>query len=215
MSSSPGLALPAALPPRPGFRRIVVIDIVLPLLAVVLLVHNGVATLTAYATASVFPAIWVIVSWWKHRHVDFIGIGVLAGLTTALLTATLTGDPRFGLMRAAPAFAMFGLTCLVSLTTKRPLMFFVARAFATGGDAERVAVWNERLTDPRFYQAMRFLTAVWGVGTLAHAALSLAAAFLLPGSVALIVEPTLAIAVLAALLAWTRAFQRRGAGPAL
>lgn len=209
------LALPAALPPRPGFRRIVLIDMVLPFLAVVTLEHNGVAPLTAYATASLFPAISIVVSWLQRRHVDFVGIGVLAGLSTALLTASLTGDPRFGLMRAAPAFAMFSLACFVSLATKRPLMFFVARAFATGGEAERIAMWNLRLTEPRFHQAMRRLTAVWGVGTLAHAALSLAAAFLLAGSVALIVEPMLAIAILAALLAWTRSFQRRGANPAL
>jgi hypothetical protein len=215
MIRSPALALPAGLPPRPGFRRIVLFDMVLPFLAVVTLVHNGVAPLTAYATAGLFPAVSLIISWLQRRHVDFIGIGVLAGLTTALLTATLTGDPRFGLMRAAPAFAMFSLACFVSLLTKRPLMFFVARAFAAGSDTDRIAVWNGRLSEVRFQQAMRRLTAVWGVGTLAHAALGIAAAFLLPGSVALIVEPMLAIAILAALLAWTRSFQRRRANPAL
>jgi hypothetical protein len=205
----------ATLPPRPALRRIALLDMVLPFLAVVVLERNGIAPLAAYATASLFPAASILVSWLESRRFDPIGLGVLAGLASALLMAALTGDPRFGLLRAAPAFAAFGLACFVSLATKRPLMFFVARVFATGGDAERIAPWNARLTEPAFRQIMRRLTVVWGVGTLAHAALGIIAAFLLPGSVALIVEPMMAIAILAALLAWTRLVQRRGTNPGL
>lgn len=213
MAGSSVVSLSAALPPRPALRRIVLLDMVLPFLAVVILQRYGVAPLAAYATASFFPASSTIVSWLESRRFDPIGIGVLAGLVSALLIAALTGDPRFGLVRAAPAFAAFGLACFASLATERPLMFFVARAFAAGGDAERIATWNARLTVPAFRQVMRRLTVGWGVGTLAHAALGIAAAFLLPASVTLIVEPVMAIAILATLLAWTRAIQRRGTNP--
>jgi hypothetical protein len=55
----------------------------------------------------------------------------------------------------------------------------------------------------------------WGAGTLAHAALTVAVAFLLPASVALILEPVMAVATIAGLLAWTRATQRRNPAPTL
>ncbi|HSZ91066.1 MAG TPA: VC0807 family protein [Acetobacteraceae bacterium] len=204
-----------ALPPRSALRRIVLLDIVLPFLAVVILLRNDVGPLTAYAAASLFPASSIVVSWLERHRFDPIGLGVLAGLASALLIAALTGDPRFGLVRAVPAFAVFGLACFVSLATRRPLMFFVARAFAAGGDAERIAAWNARLAVPAFRHVMRRLTVVWGAGTLTHATLGVAVAFLLPASVALIVEPMMAMAILAALLAWTRAVQRRGTSPDL
>jgi hypothetical protein len=215
MASSSAASLSVALPPRLALRRIALLDMVLPFLAVVILQRNGVAPLAAYAAASLFPASSIIVSWVESRRFDPIGIGVLAGLASALLIAALTGDPRFGLVRAAPAFAIFGLACFVSLATRRPLMFFVARAFATGDDAERIAIWNARITEPAFRRVMRRLTVVWGVGTLAQAALGTAAAFLLPGPVALIVEPMMAVTILAMLLAWTRAVQRHSTNPGL
>jgi hypothetical protein len=215
MTSSPALSVSSAVPPaRPALRRIALLDVVLPFLAVVILRRNDVAPFAAYAAASLFPAASVVVTWLDRRRFDYIGIGVLAGLASALLIAALTGDPRFGLVRAAPAFALFGFACFASLATKRPLMFFVARVFTAGEDPERIAAFNARLNVPAFRQIMRRLTAVWGAGTLAHAALGVAAAFLLPASLALIVEPMLAFAILAALLAWTRTVQRRAANRA-
>ncbi len=201
------------VPPRPALWRIALFDIGLPLGTIWLLLHDGSAPLPAYAAASLFPAASVAVSWLGRRSLDLIGIGVLVGIASSLLLAVLTNDPRFGLVRAAPAFALFGAACLVALPTPRPLMFFVARAFATGGEPERVASWNARLAAPAFRRVMRRLTAVWGVGTLAHAVLGVSAAFLLPASTALVVEPVMGLAILAALLAWTRAVQRRAAAP--
>ncbi len=198
-------------PPRPRFWRIALFDIGLPLGTIWILLHKGAAPLPAYAAASLFPALSVVVSWLGRRSLDFIGIGVIAGIASSLLLAVLTDDPRFGLVRAAPAFALFGAACLVSLPTVRPLMFFVARAFATGGDSERIAGFNARLAVPAFRRVMRRLTAVWGAGTLAHAVLGVAVAFQLSPSTALVVEPVMGLAILAALLAWTRSVQRRAA----
>ena len=210
MTGPSALALPgAALPPSQALRRLALLDLVLPFLAIVVLLHNGVAPLAAYAAASLFPAASVVASWAAQRRFDPIGLAVLVGLAGALLTALLTGDPRFALLRAAPAFALFGLACLVSLATKRPLMFFVARALATAGDADRIAAWNERLALPAFRHVMRRLTAAWGAGTLLEAVLGVAVAFLLPASVAAIAEPMTAFAIIGALLAWTRSTQRR------
>jgi hypothetical protein len=163
MPSSSALALSATKPPpRSALRRIALLDVVLPFLAVVTLLHNSVAPLAAYAVGSIFPASSIVVSWLRRRSFDYIGFGVLGGIASALAMAVVTGDPRFGLVRAAPAFAVFGIACLVSLATKRPLMFFVARSLATGGDTDRIAAWDARLVLPAFRKVMRRLTAVWG-----------------------------------------------------
>ena len=198
-----------ALPQGPNFRRVLLLDIVVPLMAVVLLERNGVSALGAYAVASVFPIGSVAVAWIARRSLDVIGVGVVLGVGSGLLLGALTADPRFALVRAAPGFALFGIAALLSLFTARPLMFFVARAFAAGGDPARMAAWNLRLAVPPFQQAMRTVTAVWGLGTLIEAALAIACAFLLPGQLALVAEPIVAFGIIAALLAWTRGVQRR------
>jgi hypothetical protein len=88
-------------------------------------------------------------------------------------------------------------------------MFFVARAFAVGGDKERAAAWNERLKNNAFRAAMRRLTGVWGAGAFAQAVFGTAVAFLAPASVAIVLEPAMAIVIIATLLAWSRGLQRR------
>lgn len=197
------------IPRGPNFRRVALLDIVLPVLAIVLLERNGVPALPAYAAASVFPIASVAGAWLQRRSIDVIGVGVVLGIGSGLLLGAVTADPRFALVRAAPGFALFGIAALLSLFTARPLMFFVARAFGAGSDAARIAAWNQRLAFPRFQAVMRRLTLVWGIVALTEACAALACAFFLPGQIALIAEPLLAFGTIGALLAWTRNVQRR------
>jgi hypothetical protein len=203
------IAPSSGLPSRAALRRIAVFDILLPLATVIALQRNGTAPLTTYAAAAVFPALSIIISWFGRRSVEVVGIGVLSGIASGLIMALLTDDPRFALVRAAPAFGVFGLACFVSLSSERPLMFFVARAFAVGGDKERAAAWNERLKRIAFRATMRRLTGVWGAGALGQAVFGTAVAFLAPASVAILLEPAMAIVIIATLLAWSRGLQRR------
>ncbi|HLI23226.1 MAG TPA: VC0807 family protein [Stellaceae bacterium] len=204
-SSNAGDPVPAG----PNIGRVLLLDIALPALTVFLLQRNGFLPLQAYAAASLFPIGSVLGAWRRRRSVDVVGIGVVLGIASGILVGRLTTDPRFALVRAAPGFAVFGIACFVSLATKRPLMFFVARAFAAGGDPQKIAQWNQRLGQPRFHAAMRRLTLVWGTSSLIESCAAFACAFLLPGQISLIVEPLLAFAILGALLAWSRSLQRR------
>ena len=196
-------------PSGPNIWRVLLLDMGLPFLTVIILERNGVAALPAYAVASLFPIASVASAWLRRRTVDVIGIGVVLGIASGLLLGFITADPRFALVRAAPGFAFFGVLALGSLFTARPLMFFVARAFAAGTDPALVAAWNQRLSAPRFQAVMRRLTFVWGASALLEACLALACAFFLAGPIALIVEPLLAFGTVGALLAWTRTVQRR------
>lgn len=194
---------------RFGLVATIIVDIVLPWLAVRALAAHGVAAVPAFAVAAVFPLASILFSWIARRRIEIIGVAVVATMLSGIAVSAVSGDPRFSILKAAPAYGLFGLACLLSLFTARPLMFFVARYFGASGDRDRTAEWDARLQIPKFRAAMRRLTVVWGVAALAEAALGFAAAFGLPPQLALIAEPMLGFATVAALLVWTAAFARR------
>jgi hypothetical protein len=195
-----------------GLVRSLVVDAALPWLAVQLLERVwGVATVPAFAAAALFPAASIVVSWVRHRRPEFIGMAVLVTILTGITVALVVDDVRFAVLKAAPAFGLFGLACLASLSRRRPLMFFVSRQFTAGGDDAKAAAWTARLENDGFRRSMRLLTLVWGTACLAEAMLGIAAAFLLPPGTALVAEPVLGIGTIAALLTWTTAYARRRA----
>ena len=183
----------------------------LPWLALQVLERAGWSTLAALGVAAIFPAFGLMSAWQRGRGIDAVAAIVLASLGVGLLVALLVGDARFALLKAAPAFALFGLACLASLGSRRPLMFFVARYFAPGEPKAKVDDWARRLERPCFRAAMRRLTLVWGSACLIEAALGITAAFALPLHVAVIAEPALALGTVTLLLAWTRRFRQSAA----
>jgi hypothetical protein len=198
---------PQAGPAAPGLRSLT-IDVGLPWLALQVLERLGVPTIWALAAAAVFPAYGLFLAWRRARSVDVVGAIVLASLGIGLIVALSLGDARFALVKAAPAFALFGAACLASLPMRRPLMFFVGRYFAPGDAAVKATDWDQRLSRPIFRRAMFRLTLVWGFACLIEASLGIATAFLLPLHIAVVAEPLLAISTITLLLAWTRWFAR-------
>jgi hypothetical protein len=194
--------------PRPSALRSLVLDIALPWVTVQILERNGVPVIAALAAAAVFPALSILVSWLKERRSDVFGIAVLVTIASGITVSLLTADPRFAVVKAAPAFALFGLACLASLPAARPLMFFVARSSIARGDPAIIASWNARIATPPFRRVMQRITLVWGIAALAEAMLGLTLAFRLPSETALVIEPLLALGTVFVLLAWTRAFAR-------
>jgi hypothetical protein len=195
-----------------GLIRSLVIDVAMPWIALQLLQRVwGVPTVPAFAAAAIFPATSILLSWMRHRRPEYIGIGVLVTILSGIAVALLANDVRFAVLKGAPAFALFGLACLLSLRRERPLMFFVGRQFTAGDDEARARAWTARLQNPGFRRSMRLLTIVWGVASLAEATFGIAAAFLLPPGIALVAEPLLGIGTIAALLTWTTAYARRRA----
>lgn len=200
----------ASMSRRNGRRlpRMLTMDVVLPWITVIVLEHFFSTTaILAFSLAALFPAGSILANWARHRELDWIGAAVLASLATGIAIALLTGHIGFAAVKAAPAFGLFGLASLLSSRRRRPLMFFVARAFEAGGDPAKRADWNERLREPGFLAVMQRLSLIWGLACLAEAIAGTAGAFFLP-HVALIAEPLLAFVTVTGLLAWT--YSRRG-----
>jgi hypothetical protein len=210
--STPTLSATPVRTGPPGIARSLVVDVAFPWLAVQFLERVwGVATVPAFAAAALFPMASVVLSWVRYRRVEFIGIAVLVTILTGVTVALVTDDVRFAVLKAAPAFGLFGLACLASLSRNRPLMFFVSRHYNAGGDEAKAAAWTARLENAGFRRSMRLLTVVWGTACVVEAMLGIAAAFLLPPGTALVAEPVLGIGSIAGLLAWTTAYARRRA----
>ncbi|HXQ53270.1 MAG TPA: VC0807 family protein [Stellaceae bacterium] len=184
------------------------VDVVLPWLAVQILERNGVSSGTAFALAAVFPIGSVAVAWARHRRVEVIGIAVSVTMLLGICLSLATDDVRFSVMKAAPAYGLFGIACLGSLRAARPLMFYVSRYFVAGDDPAKRTAWDARSDIPGFRRAMRLLTVVWGLATLGEAVLGIACAFTLPPSLAFVAEPALALVTVTGLVTWTLAYSR-------
>jgi hypothetical protein len=193
--------------------RNLALDVALPWLAVQLLTRSlGFSDLTAIAIAAAFPVVSVAGTAWRRGRVELIGIMVLVALIGGLAVAFATQDVRFALMRGVPGATLIGIACLVSLVSREPLMFPIARQFTAGDDLAKIAAWNERLANnARFRRAMRNLTLVWGLAFLAKGALWTVSALVLPTTAALLTGPVIGFGTFAALMAWTIAYARRGA----
>src|SRR5436309_3601675 len=196
------------VPPLRFLGRSLVVDVALPWLTLRILEGNGVPTVWALAAAVQFPSATVLLSWIYERRVEAIGIVVFITILLGIAMALISDEVRFGLLRAAPAFGLFGLACLVSLLAPRPLMFFVARHFQTAGDPSRAAEWNARLESAGFRHAMRVINAVWGLVCVLEAVLGFLAAFLLPVHAAIVAEPAIGLSSIVGLLIWTAAYAR-------
>ena len=188
--------------------RSLFVDVALPWLTWRILEAYGVPTVWALAAAAIFPGASVVLAWIQLRRVEAIGIAVFITILLGIAMALISDDVRFGLLKGAPAFGLFGVACLVSLLRPRPLMFFVARHFQTGGDPAKAAEWNARMEIAGFRHAIWVITSVWGIVCVLEAGLGFAAAFLLPVHTAIVAEPAIGISSVVGLLIWTTAYAR-------
>jgi intracellular septation protein A len=198
-----------ALTPRfGGLIESLVVSFALPLLAVKVLQHYGVSLVDALALAAVFPAGQTLFAWLRTRRLDALGAISLILIVLSVAASLISGDAHFALVKESVLTGLFGLICLASLLAPRPLMFFVGRQFATGGDAALIAEWNSRWQYPFFRKVQRTITAVWGVAYVLEATLRVVVAYTATASTTLAVSPIVGIVVTVACVIWTVRYAR-------
>ena len=189
---------------RSGTLRILLLDIVGPLVVYRGCRSAGVPEVWALVLSGLPPLLGVTADWLRWRTLEAIGAFVLAGIALSVVFAALTNDARIVLLEGAAFTGVLGGICFLSLAARRPLLFHFAQAFYGG----RHSTTGTELDDD--YQQyvevrsfFRIVTIVWGVVFLAEAVLKAAVARTASTGAALTVNRILPWLVLLPLLAWT------------
>jgi hypothetical protein len=186
-----------------GILRILGFTVAAPLITLAVLQARGVPLVPALAASAAFPAAEVIFSLFHDRHPDALGILSFALIALGALLSVVGNDVRFALVKESAVTVVFGALCLGSLAGSHPLMYYLGREFFAGGDARRLAAWDQRANRPSFSAALRRITLVWGVASVFEAALRVGLVFVITPSLMAFLSPSLAVVATLSLIAWS------------
>jgi len=147
--------------------KIVVFDIAGPLVAYQMLRSAGLSSVSALVLSGVLPGVAVLGGLVRYRRLDAVGVLVLAGIAVGTVLGLLSGNARLVLVEGSVPTAVFGLLCLFSLRSRRPLIFRFALEFM-GPDTPRGRDFDGLWRYPGFRHAFWLFTVVWGVAYLAR-----------------------------------------------
>lgn len=190
-----------------SIAKIVIIDVAAPLIAYSLLRSAGMSTVTALVLSGVFPALGVAAGVIQHRRLDVVGALVLAGILAGAVLGLISHSARLVLMEGSVPTAIFGVACLGSLWTRRPLMFGMSVEFIgpdTAKGREMISLWQY----DGFRRIFRVITAVWGVGFLLEAALRVIIVYNTSTATALSLSKVTPYIWIGIFVAWTVAYGR-------
>lgn len=208
-SNQTGPTQPSAAPALRSLAPTIAITGVLPIVLYQLLIARGVGVVPALVTGSVFPLAYGLWDWARTRRLDILAAISLTFIVVSALASLVSGSPRFTLVKESFFTGIFGLIFLGSLLAPRPLMFYVIRPFATGGDPARLNRWNGLWQYPGFRRSMRVMTAVWGITFVADTLIRTALVFVLPTTLFLIASQVLFYGTFAITFSLTFAYGRR------
>ena len=182
---------------------------VLPLIAYSLLRPHLSSDALGLALVSIFPLADIGIERARHGRFEPIGVIALVGLSAGLISAlAFHGDATMLKIRESVFTGLFGLVCLGSLAARRPTMFYLGRAFATSGDAEKVAEFDTIWDLPGVPNRFRFITALWGVALVGEAVLRTVLAFSVSTQRFLEISPVLGWVIIGGLFVYTTRFTR-------
>jgi hypothetical protein len=184
---------------------------VFPVVGYALLRPHVASDATALAIVLIFPVAEVIVERLRRGRFEPIGIIALIGITLGIIGAVaFNGDATLLKVRESIITGIFGVICLASLFGRRPAMFYMGRMFATGGDAQRMAEFNEVWDLPTVPRRFRLVTAVWGVGLVGEAVFRTVLALSIPTESFLVISQIVNWTVLGGLMWFSVASSRAG-----
>ncbi|HTW05766.1 MAG TPA: VC0807 family protein [Streptosporangiaceae bacterium] len=187
--------------------KIAIFDVGGPLLAYQLLRANGVGTVAALVLSGLFPAAAVIFGAVRQRRIDAVGALVLAGIVVGAILGLVSDNPKLVLDEGSVGTGVFGLICLGSLATDKPLMYRLALEFI-GPDSEQGREFVELKRYKEFRRTFVVMTVVWGTAYLIEAAARIVIVQSVSTGTALAVSKTTPWAFLAVLGAWTFGYGR-------
>ncbi|MBV8387816.1 MAG: hypothetical protein JO155_13565 [Acidimicrobiia bacterium] len=189
----------------------IVVAGVLPVVGYALLRPHVDSDAVALAIVLVFPVAEILYERIRRGRFEPIGVIALVGISLGLIGALVfSGDATLLKVRQSVLTGAFGVLCLLSLAAPRPAMFYMGRMFATGGDPERMAEFEEIWQLPTVPRRFRIVTLVWGVGLTGEAIFRTILALTIPTQTFLIVSEIVNWSVLGGLLWYSFRANRTG-----
>jgi hypothetical protein len=166
---------------------------------------------TALLLASVLPTLKSIYDVVRRREIDPVSVVVLLGIAAGIVALAFGGSYKLLLLRESLFTGVFGLICLCSLLlpSRRPLMFFFGRVFATGNDPVRRAAFDAAWQYPDARHRHRVITLVWGLLFIAEFAFRAVLIYTVSPATVLAASPLVLGAATILLILWTFRYAAR------
>ena len=179
----------------------------LPYATYLLLNHEGVSTVMALAAGAIFPVAAIIIGFIRERQIQIIGMIVLVATVASILAALYFTSPFLALAKGSVFSAAFALLLVGSLFARRPLVFHLARLSQEAEDREQAErLWQ---TEPRYRRLMRHVTAAWAGAFVVEGSLRLVLIPLLPIALFLPVSEAMSLGCIGLMVAWTWRYASR------
>jgi uncharacterized membrane protein len=198
-------------PPRKQIAALaptLVFDVAGPLIVYYALKADGMSNVSALVLSGILPALRVVGGVLRHRRLDPVGALVLLGIAVGSIVGVASHNARLVLLEGVVPTAVFGLACLGSLATSRPLMFRLALTFVgpqTARGREFASLWRWE----SFRHVFRVVTVVWGLAYIAESAVKAVIIESMSISSAKAVTQVLPYVVLCPLIAWNLVYGKR------
>jgi hypothetical protein len=198
----------------PSLRRLapqLLVAGVLPVVGYALLRPHVGSDTTALLAVLVFPLAEIGFERVHQGRFEPIGIIVLTGIVLGVIGSLAFGGSSTLLkVRESMLTGAFGVVCLGSLFAKRPIMFYLGRSFATGGDRAQMAAFDQRWDYPTVPHRFRLVTVVWGIGLIGEAVVRTILAVSISTQTFLIVAQVINWTVLGGLFWFSLLYSRAG-----
>jgi hypothetical protein len=191
-----------------GFAQIAIFDIGGPLVVYQVLRAHGASEVKALVLSGIFPALGVLYGVVRHRRIDAIGALVLIGIAVGTILGLASGNARLVLVEGSVPTGIFGLVCLGSLWTRRPLIYRFALEFI-GPDTPKGRDFASRWQYAGFRRVFTVMTIVWGVAYLAEAAARVVIVENTSAGTALTISKIMPYVVAGLLVAWMAVYGQR------
>jgi len=183
-----------------------IFDVALPIILFNVLTAYHVSVLWALVIGGASPALNNLRVWFRTGHLEPLGIIIVTFLAIGAVTSLISGNVLFVLVKESFLTGTFGLICLASLLTSRPLLFVILRQFVAGDDKARGEWWNGLWQFENFRKGIRFVTAIWGVVYLLEAFIRVGLALTLTPAEVVNISPFMGFGALIALIVFTRRY---------
>lgn len=188
---------------------IAVFDIAGPLVVYYLLRSAGLSTVAALILSGVVPAVGIALGVVRNRRLDAIGILVMIGIIVGSVLGAVSGSAHLVLLDGVVPTAVFGVVCLASLRSSRPMIFRFALE-GMGRDTPKGRDFADRWRYPGFRHSFRVTTVVWGLMFIIEAATQAVIVETAPTNVAKTTSNLLILAFAAVVIVWNVSYAKRG-----